>query len=168
VIDRCLFTPNGDNPPSPVPLDDLCTVPTEEMAHLLADLITANMPLDVLEIGTGSGYQAAILAQRCRSLVSVDVKLQPGVAEKLPSNVAIVIADGYEFDSGEQFDAVLVTFAASRLASSWVQQTKIGGRLVVPMQMATGCRISVYERTEVGVNLLDVAAYAPFTPGAEA
>jgi protein-L-isoaspartate(D-aspartate) O-methyltransferase len=168
MIDRCLFTPNGDNPPFPVPLDEICTVPTEQMAALLADLVLGDSARDVLEIGTGSGFQAAIIAQRCRSLVSVDITLRAGVVEKLPDHVALIVANGYEFDSGEQFDGVLVTFAASRLSSSWIKQTKVGGRLVVPIQMPTGCRISVFERTEIGIKLIDVAAYAPFTPGAEA
>jgi protein-L-isoaspartate O-methyltransferase len=172
MIDRCLFTPNGDNPPFPVPLDDLCTVPTEEMARLLADLVLSDSgkdgEKDILEIGTGSGYQAAVLAERCRSVFSVDVKLQAQAVMHLPPNVALMTADGYEFDSGEQFDGVLVTFGASKISQSWVKQTKIGGRLVIPLDTGTGCRISVYERTADGLDLIDVVAYANFTPGAEA
>jgi protein-L-isoaspartate O-methyltransferase len=177
MINRCLFTPNGDNPPTPVPLDDLCTVPTEEMAHLLANLVlggdddpglTVISYKDVLEIGTGSGYQAAILAERCRSLLSIDVRMQSSAALHLPPHVALMVANGYEYDSGELFDAVLVTFGASRIAQAWVKQTKIGGRLVIPLDTGSGCRISVYERTADGLELLDVVAYAYFTPGAEA
>ena len=170
MIDRCLFTPNHDNPPFPVPLDDLCTVPTTEMAHLLADLLCDGPAAakDMLEIGTGSGYQAAILAERCRSVLTLDVKLQASAALQLPSNVAILVANGYEYDSGEQFDGVLVTFGACRIAESWVRQTKLGGRLVIPLDTGTGCRISVFERTNEGIELLDVVAYAPFTPGAQA
>lgn len=172
MIDRCLFTPNGDNPPFPVPLDDLCTVPTEGMANLLAELVLdapGNIAeKDILEIGTGSGYQAAILAERCRSVFSVDVKLQPNAALHTPPNVVLMQTNGYEFDSGEQFDGVLVTFGASRIAESWVRQTKAGGRLVIPLDTGTGSRISVYERTNEGIDLVDVVAYANFTPGAEA
>jgi protein-L-isoaspartate(D-aspartate) O-methyltransferase len=172
MIDRCLFTPNGDNPPFPVPLDDLCTVPTEGMARLLADLVLNDSGMqgekDVLEIGTGSGYQAAILAERCRSVFSVDVKLQAQAVTHLPPNVALMQANGYEFDSGETFDGVLVTFGAARISQTWVKQTKIGGRLVVPLETGTACRISVYERTPEGLDLVEVVAYANFTPGAEA
>lgn len=177
MIDRCQFTPNGDNPPFPVPLDDLCTVPTESMAYLLASLLLGEAQADgfevqekdVLEIGTGSGYQTAILAERCRSVVSVDVKMQPTAPLRLPANVALILANGYEYDSGEQFDAVLVTFGASQVAKSWVSQLKDGGRLVVPLDSGTGCcRVSVFERVGDELRLLEVAAYAPFTPGAEA
>jgi protein-L-isoaspartate(D-aspartate) O-methyltransferase len=142
------------------------------MACLLADLVLdgagPDKLKDVLEIGTGSGYQSAILAERCRSLVSIDVKCQPSALLQLPESVALVIANGYEYDSGEQFDAVLVTFAAVRIAQAWVRQTKVGGRLVIPLDTGTGCRISVFERTDEGIELLDVVAYAPFTPGAQA
>jgi protein-L-isoaspartate O-methyltransferase len=177
MIDRCLFTPNGDNPPFPVPLDDLCTVPTEEMACLLANLVlggdddpglTVVSFQDILEIGTGSGYQTAILAERCRSVASIDVRMQSSAVIHLPENVALITANGYEYDTGEKFDGVLVTFGASRVAESWVRQVKVGGRLVIPIDTGTLYRISVYERTEEGIELVSVAAYAPFTPGAEA
>ncbi len=174
MIDRCQFTPNGDNPPFAVPIDDLCTVPTESMAYLLASLLLGEpdgcevQKKDILEIGTGSGYQTAILAARCRSVISLDMKMQPSAALHLPENVVLMLANGYEYDSGEQFDGVLVTFGASRIAQSWVNQVKLGGRLVVPLDTGTNYRISVYERTEAGLELLEVAAYAPFTPGAEA
>ena len=177
MIDRCQFTPNGDNPPFPVPLDDLCTVPTESMAYLLASLLLGECQADgfevqekdVLEIGTGSGYQTAILASRCRSVLSIDVKMQPSAAIHLPDNVALLLANGYEYDSGERFDGVLVTFGASSIAKSWARQLKPGGRLVVPLDNGTGCcRISVFERVGEELHLLEVAAYAPFTPGAEA
>jgi protein-L-isoaspartate O-methyltransferase len=176
MIDRCLFTPNGDNPPFPVPLDDLCTVPTESMANLLASLLLGETQADgdgagvkdILEIGTGSGYQTAILAQRCRSVLSIDVKMQASAAIHLPDNVALLLANGYEYDSGEQFDGVLVTFGAGAIAEAWVRQVKVGGRLVVPIDTGTMYRISVYERTTSGIDLVEVAGYAPFTPGAEA
>lgn len=176
MINRCLFTPNGDDPPFPVPLDDLCTVPTESMAYLLASLLLGESQADgdeagrkdVLEIGTGSGYQTAVLASRCRSVLSIDVKMQPSAVLHLPENVALAVANGYEYDSGEQFDGVLVTFGASAIAESWVRQVRVGGRLVVPIDTGTTYRISVYERKEAGLELVDVAAYAPFTPGAEA
>jgi protein-L-isoaspartate(D-aspartate) O-methyltransferase len=177
MINRCLFTPNGDNPPFPVPLDDLCTVPTEEMACLLASLLLGESQADgdgagdkdVLEIGTGSGYQTAILASRCRSVLSIDVRMQPSAAIHLPDNVALLVADGYEYDSREQFDGVLVTFGAAGIAKAWIRQLKEGGKLVVPLDSGTGCcRISVFERVGEELRLLEVAAYAPFTPGAEA
>ncbi len=173
MIDRCQFTPDGSNPPFPVPINDLCTVPTEGMAVLLADLVLGSDPeqaklKDILEIGTGSGYQAAILAERCRTLVSIDVQLDRRLAQKLPSNVALVAANGYEYDTEENFDGVLVTFGARSIAQSWGMQLKEGARLVVPVVRGATSAISVYERRGDELVLLEVTAYAPFTQGVEA
>lgn len=123
---------------------------------------------DILEIGTGSGYQAAILAQSCRSVVSLDVCQDRSVAEKLPSNVALIAANGYEYDTGEQFDGVLVTFGAQHIAQSWGLQLKQGARLVVPLIRGDSSAISVYERQGDQLCLIEVVAYAPFTKGVEA
>jgi protein-L-isoaspartate(D-aspartate) O-methyltransferase len=173
MIDRRQYTPDGSNPPFPVPINDLCTVPTEEMAMLLANLVLGENPeaaklKDILEIGTGSGYQAAILAERCRSLVSIDVCLNRALEEKLPSHVALVVANGYEYDTEEQFDGVLVTFGAHAIAASWGWQLKEGARLVVPLLRGSGSAISVYARIGDQLALLEVVAYAPFTKGVEA
>lgn len=167
MIDRRLFTPDGSNPPFPVPLSDICTVPTPEMAYLLADLVCGEGAelKDILEIGTGSGYQAAVLAERCRSVVSIDVTLYPGVAEKLPSNVALMMGSGYEIDTGEEFDGVLVTFGSSAISPIWVAQVKDGGRLVVPVRCSESYAITVYGRKGESLDLVDRVAYAGFTPG---
>jgi protein-L-isoaspartate(D-aspartate) O-methyltransferase len=170
VIDRTQFTPDGSNPPFPVPINDICTVPTSEMAYLLRNLVLgeSGATKDILEIGTGSGFQTAVLAESCRSVVSLDIERRAGVAEKLPSNVALVIANGYEWDSSEQFDGVLVTFATTALSMNWIRQTKSGGLLVVPLQRGLSCAISVFQKVGSGLILVDVVAYAPFTQGAEA
>jgi len=168
MIDRHLYTPNGDNPPCAVPLNDLCTVPTEQVACLLADLVIGDRnakELDLLEIGTGSGYQAAILAERCRSLVSIEVNLDPSVAYKLPDNMAVIHANGYEYDTAEQFDGVLITFASVAIAPIWAEQLKEGGRLVVPLTRSGISQVRVYERMAFSLVLKDVVGYAAFTEG---
>lgn len=169
MIDRSLYTPDGSNPPFPVPINDICTVPTQGMAYLLRDMVmSGKRDIDLLEIGTGSGFQTAVLAESCRSVVSLDIERQPKVAERLPGNVALVIANGYEWDSNEQFDGVLVTFATTSLSTNWIRQTKSGGRLVVPLLRGASCAISVFHKVGSGLILVDVVAYAPFTQGAEA
>jgi protein-L-isoaspartate O-methyltransferase len=86
----------------------------------------------------------------------------------LPENVALLIGNGYEYDTQEQFDGVLVTFGSRALSPIWAKQVKEGGRLVVPIETGTSCRVSVYEKRSERLVLVDVAAYAGFTPGAEA
>lgn len=169
MIDRRLFTPNGDDPPCPVPVNDLCTVPTAGMAHLMADLVVnGKQDADILEIGTGSGYQAAVLAERCKTVVTIDIVRQPGVDELLPKNVFVMHANGYEYDTHEKYDGVLVTFRANRLSGSWLNQLKEGGRLVVPMVCGEQARITIYVRRSNELELVDVIGYANFTEGFEA
>lgn len=166
MIDRALFTPDGSNPPYPVPLSSTQTVPTEEMAHLFASLVGSG---SVLEIGTGSGYQTAVLAEQCSVVVTIEIEPIPGTAELLPANVAVIEGDGLTYDTGEQFDAVLVTCAATRIAHSWFRQVREGGKLVVPLRtQGSGlCRVCVYEKQQGSLILQDIPLYAPFTAAQE-
>lgn len=162
MIDRSLFTPSGDNPDCAVPFGEGKTIPTEAVASMIRDLLETSG--SVMEIGTGSGYQAAILAESCASVLSVEKEPDPKAAERLPANVTLVEADGMEYDSGEQFDGILVTFAAPRIVPVWMKQLKMGAKLVVPIKLESSklCRICVYERRDYGLQLVRVHAYAPF------
>src|SRR5271165_305982 len=161
AIDRKQFTPDGLDPAVPVVISPYCTVPTEAMALMLAGLVG---PCEsVLEIGTGSGYQAAVLAERCKEVVSVEVQPVAGLANKLPSNVVLIHGDGCTLDTGDEFDAVLVTFAAPRIMHSWFKQVRDAGRLVIPLKVGGTCRICVYEKCDKQLILATVQAYANFT-----
>lgn len=165
-VNRATFTPDGSNPPWPVVVTDTCTVPTEQMVYMLRELLGDCQ--DVLEIGTGSGYQTAVLAEKFRSVISIEINPLPEVARLLPGNVVLITANGYEYNTGETFDAVLVTFGTRTIADIWSSQVKEGGRLVVPILIGSSCRISVYVRTGTRMKLAYVAAYANFTAGANA
>ena len=165
AVDRKQFTPDGLDPAVPVVISPYCTVPTEAMALMLAGLVG---PCEsVLEIGTGSGYQAAVLAERCKEVVSVEVQPVADLANKLPSNVVLIHGDGCTLDTGDKFDAVLVTFAAPRIMHSWFKQVRDAGRLVVPLHKGGTCRICVYEKCGDKLVLAQVKAYANFTPMVE-
>src|SRR5271165_1483844 len=165
AIDRKQFTPDGLDPAVPVVISPYCTVPTEAMALMLAGLVG---PCEsVLEIGTGSGYQAAVLAERCKEVVSVEVQPVTDLANKLPGNVVLIHGDGCTLDTGDTYDAVLVTFAAPRIMPSWFKQVREAGRLVVPLKIGGTCRICVYEKCEGRLVLAQVHAYANFTPMVE-
>jgi protein-L-isoaspartate(D-aspartate) O-methyltransferase len=132
------------------------------MAYLLANLL-GSAPT-VLEIGTGSGYQTAVLASQCESVVTLEAQLIPGVAEKLPANVCMIRpVDGRTYDTGETFDGILVTFAAPKIESAWVKQLAEGGRLVVPLAIGGLCRISVFQKRYGHMQLIAATFYAPFT-----
>lgn len=162
TIDRSQFLPAGiPDGDFPVPLSETCSVPSARMAHLLAGLIGSVE--SCLEIGTGSGYETCLLAEHCKQVVTLEAHPQPGAAEKLPSNVASIQADGRWFDTGQQFDAVLVTYGTPSIYSIWADQLKEGGRLVAPIILGDSARITVYEKQAGVLVLEDAVAYAPFT-----
>jgi len=94
----------------------------------------------VLEVGTGSGYQAAVLAELVREVYSIEI-IQPlaeEAAEKLKAlgyaRVHVKYGDGYRgWPEHAPFDAILITAAAPKLPQPLVDQLKIGGRIVVPI-----------------------------------
>jgi len=166
MIDRAQFSPDGINHPFPIPIAANATIPTENIAYLLADLLKTDG--DVLLLGTGSGYETAILAERCRSVVSVENQ-DIAVPVKLPQNAALFRGDAYTFMTSNLFDGVLVTFGTSRLSPTWADQLKVRGRLVVPVLIGDSCRISAYEKKADGaLVLVDAVAWAPFCRAVEA
>jgi protein-L-isoaspartate(D-aspartate) O-methyltransferase len=94
----------------------------------------------VLEVGTGSGYQAAILAQLVRKVCTVEII--PSLAETAAkllrdlgyNNVSVKIGDGYDgWPECGPFDAVVVTAALEHVPPPLIEQLKVGGRLVMPL-----------------------------------
>lgn len=168
MIDRTKFHPADclTGMDTPIPIDEYRSVPTERMVELLAGMLATTG--SVLEFGTGSGYQTAVLAERCERVLSVEINPVAGVAEKLPANVTLVEGDAALFQSGEQYDGVLVTFAAPRILPNWYEQVKEGGRLVVPIRQGRSCRICCYQKIDGVLQLQEVAAYAPFTEQVQA
>jgi protein-L-isoaspartate(D-aspartate) O-methyltransferase len=94
----------------------------------------------VYEVGTGSGYQAAILGKLCKDVYSVEIHEPLGrrAAEVLRElrydNVHTKVGDGYEgWPSAAPFDAIIVTCAPTKVPQPLVDQLKEGGRLVIPI-----------------------------------
>ncbi|WP_137165762.1 protein-L-isoaspartate(D-aspartate) O-methyltransferase [Salinimonas lutimaris] len=108
------------------------------MTELL--LATPNPPSRVLEIGTGSGYQTAILAQLFNSVCSVEriKSLQFQAKRRMNQldlhNISMKHGDGWKgWASKGPFDAIIVTAAASRVPDALIEQIREGGRLVIPV-----------------------------------
>ena len=108
------------------------------MTELLLD--AANQPKKVLEIGTGSGYQTAILAQLFDNVFSVErIKSLQFQAKRRMNhldlhNIAMEHGDGWRgWASKGPFDAIIVTAAASRIPDDLLAQIEDGGRLIIPV-----------------------------------
>jgi protein-L-isoaspartate(D-aspartate) O-methyltransferase len=108
----------------------------------------------VLEIGTGSGYQAAILAKLAAWVVTVERKafLADRACERLAQlglkNIQVEISDGsLGFAAGAPYDAIMVTAEAPKLPVALLDQLAIGGRLIIPLASHDGATLCRYVKT---------------------
>jgi protein-L-isoaspartate(D-aspartate) O-methyltransferase len=116
------------------------TISQPYIVALSTDLIEPRAGQAVLEIGTGSGYQAAILAEIVAKVYSIEVvpELARGASERLGElgygNVEVRVGDGYAgWPEKAPFDAIVVTAAAPEVPPALVEQLKRGGRMVIPV-----------------------------------
>jgi protein-L-isoaspartate(D-aspartate) O-methyltransferase len=124
----------------PLPIGEGQTISQPYMVALMTEALRLTGSERVLEIGTGSGYQAAILAELAREVYSVE--RFPGLAERARavladlgySNVTVIVGDGsVGHPEAAPYDRIIVTAAAPQIAPPWVEQLAEGGILVVPV-----------------------------------
>ncbi|HUH66652.1 MAG TPA: protein-L-isoaspartate(D-aspartate) O-methyltransferase [Syntrophales bacterium] len=125
---------------SPLPIDGGQTISQPYIVALMTEALELTVKDKVLEIGTGSGYQTAILAELAEHVFSIDrVAPLANAARKLLEsmnyfNVAIRVGDGtYGWREEAPFDAIIVTAGAPNIPKSFVGQLAVGGRLVIPV-----------------------------------
>jgi protein-L-isoaspartate(D-aspartate) O-methyltransferase len=160
----------------PLPIGQGQTISQPYIVALSADLIRPEPQHVVLEIGTGSGYQAAVLAEIVRKVYSIEL-LEPLalVARKSLSdlqyqNIEIRIGDGYKgWPEKAPFDAIVVTAAAPRVPEALIEQLKPGGRMVIPVGEANGEQnlLLIEKLPDQGVKTRRVlpVRFVPLVPG---
>ena len=124
----------------PLPIGNGQTISQPYIVALSTDLLEPR-PTDVmLEVGTGSGYQAAVLAETVKQVYSIELidTLGRSAAERLAQmgyrNVEVRIGDGYAgWPEKAPFDGIVVTAAAPSIPPALVAQLKPGGRMVIPV-----------------------------------
>ncbi|HEX6320476.1 MAG TPA: protein-L-isoaspartate(D-aspartate) O-methyltransferase [Burkholderiales bacterium] len=116
------------------------TISQPYIVALSTDLLDPKPQDVVLEVGTGSGYQAAVLAEVVKQVYSIEVIESLGttaaarLAELGYRNVEVRIGDGYQgWPDKAPFDGILVTAAAPQVPPALVAQLKTGGRMVIPV-----------------------------------
>jgi protein-L-isoaspartate(D-aspartate) O-methyltransferase len=123
----------------PLPIGFNKTISQPFIVALMTDLLNISADDAVLEIGTGLGYQAAILAQLAREVCSVEIIEELGQQAKQRlrragcTNVELKIANGYHgWSEHAPFDKVIVTAAPDLIPPPLIHQLKNGGKMVIP------------------------------------
>lgn len=127
-----------ENWPLPIGYDQ--TISQPYIVALMTDLLELEADDIVLEIGTGSGYQAAILSQLCKQVYSIEyvAELARTAKARLESlgykNVETRAGNGYNgWIEHAPYDGIIVTAAATRIPGPLLEQLKPGGRMVIPV-----------------------------------
>ena len=123
-----------------LPIDQRQTISQPYIVALMTQTARPTSQSRVLEIGTGSGYQAAILAELCKEVYSIEIhkSLAESARERLAAlgykNVTIRHGDGYQgWREHAPFDVILVTAAPDHVPQALVEQLAVGGRMVIPI-----------------------------------
>ena len=159
----------------PLPIGDGQTISQPYIVAFMTKALKL-MPHDkVLEIGTGSGYQAAVLAEIVDSVFTIEIIENLGKSGEARlmrldyQNVFVRIGDGYQgWPEEAPFDAIIVTAAPDHIPQPLIDQLKIGGRLVIPVGAGIQELVRITKTTDgtKRENLLPVR-FVPMTGEAE-
>lgn len=124
----------------PLPIGDGQTISQPYVVALMTESLKLKPTDRILEIGTGSGYQAAVLAEIVKEVYTIEIRkgLADMAAKRLKElgylNVKVKYGDGYfGWEEFAPFDAIIVTAAANHIPPPLIKQLKNNGRLVIPL-----------------------------------
>ena len=128
---------------SPLPIGAQQTVSQPYVVAFMTEQLQLKGDERVLEVGTGSGYQAAVLAEVCRDVYTIEIIDQLATRARTTlgrlgyHRVHVRSGDGYRgWPEVAPFDAIIVTAAPERMPQPLIDQLKIGGRMIVPVGKA--------------------------------
>jgi protein-L-isoaspartate(D-aspartate) O-methyltransferase len=177
---RNMFVPEGFQDQAfqnrPLPIDCGQTISQPFVVAAMTEALKVDDRCKVLEIGTGSGYQAAVLSRLARRVYTVERyrtlarEAEARFAELRLSNIVTRIGDGSKgWPEQAPFDRIIVTAAAAERPDALLDQLKVGGIAVAPVQNDAVQTLMRYTRGEDGTleeaALFDVR-FVPLVPGA--
>lgn len=160
-VPRHRFVPGDQRPHAyadrPLPIGHRQTISQPYIVAFMTEALQLAPDARVLEIGTGSGYQTAVLAELAAAVYSIEIV--PPLAERAAAvlaetgydNVRLREGDGYAgWPDEAPFDAIMVTAAPDHVPQPLVDQLAVGGRMIVPVG-AQRQTLTVLVRTDEGV-----------------
>ena len=156
---------------SPLPIGSDQTISQPYIVALMTESLALKGHAKVLEIGTGSGYQAAVLADVADSVYTIEIL--PELADRARAildtlgyrNVHVRAGDGFfGWPAHAPFDGIIVTAAAPRIPEPLIEQLAVGGRIVIPV--GEECQdLEIYKKTGAGLVLLSTVPvrFVPMT-----
>ena len=157
TIPRHLFVPEASRnhayEDKPLGIGHTQTISQPYMVGIMTQLLEISPDATILEVGTGSGYQAAVLASLCRKVISIErhqalaVQAQATLKSLGFTNVAIRVGDGsLGAPNDAPFDAIIVTASGPELPQTLQHQLKVGGRMVCPVGNRESQDLLIIER----------------------
>lgn len=143
---------------APQPIAEKQTISQPSLVALMTQELGIDRFSRVLEVGTGSGYQTAVLAELVREVYTVEVRkplsleAQKVLGDLGYGNIRFRVGDGAKgWAKHAPFDAIIVTAAAEKVPPALLNQLKQGGRLIIPLQMNHEQELFLYMKSEQGI-----------------
>jgi protein-L-isoaspartate(D-aspartate) O-methyltransferase len=157
----------------PLPIGEGQTISQPYVVALMTEALRLKRDDRVLEIGTGSGYQAAVLAEIVKEVYTIEIRKKLVERAELTlkgtgySNVKVKFGDGYfGWEEAAPFDAIIITAAANHIPPPLIKQLKEGGRLIVPLGSTVYYQtliLATKRKGQLDVEQLGPVAFVPMT-----
>jgi protein-L-isoaspartate(D-aspartate) O-methyltransferase len=161
AVPRHLFVPAGERREAyedhPLAIGGGQTISQPYMVALMTSLLGVHPGQRILEVGTGSGYQTAVLSHLVREVYSIEILAPLGRRARATlaalgyHNIQLRIGDGYQgWPAAAPFDAIIVTAAPPRIPEPLLAQLKTGGKMVIPVGGARQNLLVLTKRADGG------------------
>lgn len=155
----------------PLPIGEGQTISQPYVVALMTEALRLKPTDRVLELGTGSGYQAAVLAELVKDVYTIEIR--KGLAEKAENrlkelgyrNIRVKYGDGYfGWEDQSPFDAIIITASANHIPPPLIKQLKDNGRLIIPLGSTVYFQtltLAVKKKGELELEQMTSVAFVP-------